>query len=438
MKPYELSLAEASSKIRDGSLSPLDLAESLLDRIDEIEPLLEAWVTVNGDQVKRDAEESIRKLRKRVQRSGIHGIPVGVKDIYFTNGMKTTMGSPIYSNFVPTVDADILTTMKEAGGIVLGKTETTEFALHDPAPTRNPWNTGHTPGGSSSGSAAAVASGMCQVAFGSQTGGSVIRPASYCGIVGVKPTYDLLSRGNVFPLSWSLDHIGYMTRTTQDAHIMLEALTGIEKELLPRVNAPKVGLLAGYFKENATDEVWQGFEKTVVKIWGEGANVEMAILPESFNLAPDVHRVIMSVETAAVHEDMFKTRGDEYRSYMRGFIASGLLVPATAYLRAQRLRGQIILDMRNMIERFDCVICPSATDSAPEGLEWTGSPAFNSPWSLTGFPSITVPSSLTENGLPLGLQIIGTPYSEWELLRIAAWCEDKLGFGTRPIDPREF
>ncbi len=438
MKPYELSLAEASSKIRDGVLSPLDLAESLLDRIDEIEPLLEAWVTVNGDQVKRDAEESIRKLRKGVQRSGIHGIPVGVKDIYFTNGMKTTMGSPIYSNFVPTVDADILTTMKEAGGIVLGKTETTEFALHDPAPTRNPWDTRHTPGGSSSGSAAAVASGMCQVAFGSQTGGSVIRPASYCGIVGVKPTYDLLSRGNVFPLSWSLDHIGYMTRTTQDAHIMLEALTGIEKELLPRVNAPKVGLLAGYFKENATEEVWQGFEKTVAKIWGEGANVEMAILPESFNLAPDVHRVIMSVETAAVHEDMFKTRGDEYRSYMRGFIASGLLVPATAYLRAQRLRGQIILDMRNLIERFDCVICPSATDSAPEGLEWTGSPAFNSPWSLTGFPSITVPSSLTENGLPLGLQIIGTPYSEWELLRIAAWCEDKLGFGTRPIDPREF
>jgi aspartyl-tRNA(Asn)/glutamyl-tRNA(Gln) amidotransferase subunit A len=438
LKPYELSLAEASSKIRDGALSPLDLAESLLDRIDEIEPLLEAWVTVNGDQVKRDAEESIRKLRKGVQRSGIHGIPVGVKDIYFTSGMKTTMGSPIYSNFVPTVDADILISMKEAGGIVLGKTETTEFALHDPAPTRNPWNTGHTPGGSSSGSAAAVASGMCQVAFGSQTGGSVIRPASYCGIVGVKPTYDLLSRGNVFPLSWSLDHIGYMTRTTQDAHIMLEALTGIEKELLPRVNAPKVGLLAGYFKENATEEVWQGFEKTVAKIWGEGADVEMAILPESFNLAPDVHRVIMSVETAAVHEDMFKTRGDEYRSYMRGFIASGLLVPATAYLRAQRLRGQIILDMRNMIERFDCVICPSATDSAPEGLEWTGSPAFNSPWSLTGFPSITVPSSLTENGLPLGLQIIGTPYSEWELLRIAAWCEDKLRFGTRPIDPREF
>ncbi len=438
MKPYELSLAEASSKIRDGALSPLDLAESLLDRIDEIEPLLEAWVTVNGDQVKRDAEESIRKLRKGVQRSGIHGIPVGVKDIYFTNGMKTTMGSPIYSNFVPTVDADILISMKEAGGIVLGKTETTEFALHDPAPTRNPWNTGHTPGGSSSGSAAAVASGMCQVAFGSQTGGSVIRPASYCGIVGVKPTYDLLSRGNVFPLSWSLDHIGYMTRTTQDAHIMLEALTGIEKELLPRVNAPKVGLLAGYFKENATEEVWQGFEKTVAKIWGEGADVEMAILPESFNLAPDVHRVIMSVETAAVHEDMFKTRWDEYRSYMRGFIASGLLVPATAYLRAQRLRGQIILDMRKMIEQFDCVICPSATDSAPEGLEWTGSPAFNSPWSLTGFPSITVPSSLTENGLPLGLQIIGTPYSEWELLRIAAWCEDKLRFGTRPIDPREF
>jgi len=160
------------------------------------------------------------------------------------------------------------------------------------------------------------------------------------------------------------------------------------------------------------------------------------VLPESFSLIPEVHRVIMTVETAAVHEDMFKKRGDEYRSYMRGFIASGLMVPATAYLRAQRLRGQIIHDMRALIGRFDCVICPSTTDSAPEGLEWTGSPAFNSPWSLTGFPSITVPSGLTEDGLPLGLQIIGTPYTEWELLRTAAWCETELGFGSRPIDPR--
>ena len=436
MKPYELSIVEASSSIRDGSLSPVDLAGSLLDRIDEVEPRLEAWVTVNRDQVMRDAEESTRKLREDSPKSGVHGIPVGVKDIYFTKGLKTTMGSPIYGDYVPTVDADMVTTIKEAGGIVLGKTETTEFALHDPAPTRNPWNTGHTPGGSSSGSAAAVASGMCQVAFGSQTGGSVIRPASYCGIVGVKPTYDLLSRENVYPLSWSLDHIGYMTRTTQDAHIMLEALTGIKKEWHSRVRAPKVGLLAGYFKEKATEEVWQGFEKAVAEIWGEGADVETAVLPESFSLVPDVHRVIMSVETAAVHEDMFKKRGDDYRNYMRGFISSGLLVPATAYLRAQRLRGQIIRDMVNLIGRFDCVISPSSTESAPEGLEWTGSPAFNSPWSLTGLPSITVPSGLTEDGLPLGLQIIGTPYTEWELLRIGAWCEEKLGFDSRPIDPR--
>ncbi|MBT5643006.1 amidase, partial [Candidatus Bathyarchaeota archaeon] len=158
MKPYELSLAEASSRIKNGSLSPIDLAESLLERIDEIEPTLEAWVTVNGDQVRKEAEKITRMLGEGV-RSGIHGIPVGVKDIYFTKGMKTTMGSPIFRNYVPGVDADILVTMKQAGGIVLGKTETTEFAVHDPAPTRNPWNTGHTPGGSSSGSSAAVASG---------------------------------------------------------------------------------------------------------------------------------------------------------------------------------------------------------------------------------------------------------------------------------------
>ena len=434
MKAYELTIKEATERFTNGSLTPSKLVESLLERIEEVDSSIDAWVTIEKEKVKETARSMDKEIGDGLK-SGLHGIPVGVKDIYNTKGTKTTMGSPIFKDYVPENDADMVQAIHKAGAITLGKTETTEFALHDPAPTRNPWNILHTPGGSSSGSAAAVASGMCPVAFGSQTGGSVIRPASYCGIVGVKPTYDLLSRNNVFPLSWSLDHIGYMTRTVEDAHIMLQALTEKNEVYSPKETSPKIGVLSGYFKENADENVWKGFEKTVGTLWGEGAETIDIQLPKSFKMLPDVHRIIMSVETAAAHEDIFKERRNDYRDYMKGFISSGLLVPATAYLRAQRLRGEIIRDMVKLIQDYDCIVSPSSVDTAPEGLEWTGSPAFNAPWSLTGLPSFTIPSGLADNKMPLGLQIIGTPFSEWKLFSVAGWCEERLGFSKRPIDP---
>ena len=258
MKPYKMSLTEASNKIKSGELTPTQLAESLLGRINETEPMIHAWVTINPEALKTAAKATETKPQGK-----LHGIPIGFKDIYYTAGMRTTMGSPIYRDYTPDYDAEMVKQIKRQGAIVLGKTETTEFALHDPAPTRNPWNTSHTPGGSSSGSAAAVATGMCPAAFGSQTGGSVIRPASYCGVIGVKPTYDLLSRGGVYPVSWSLDHIGYMTRTVEDAHHMLCALTESEKEWRKREAPPKIGVLRGYFKENAEPKVWEGYEQAI-------------------------------------------------------------------------------------------------------------------------------------------------------------------------------
>ncbi len=427
MKPYMMTLMEATTAIKEGTLTPLSLAESLLERIQRTEPEIHAWVTIDPVKALTDAENTSTGL--------LTGIPIGVKDIYSTAGTRTTMGSPIYRDNIPDTDAAIVKKIKQQGAIILGKTETTEFALHDPAPTTNPWNTLHTPGGSSSGSAAAVAAGMCPAAFGSQTGGSVIRPASYCGIVGVKPTYDLLSREGVYPLAWSLDHVGYMTRTVEDAHYMLMALTDKEKQWKIPEKPPRIGVLKGYFKEKADDAVWKGYEETIAKLWGEGTELVDAELPESFKHVPDIHRVIMAVEVAAVHEDQLRTHWDMYGEYIRGFIMSGLLVPATAYLRAQRLRGMIIEDMIHLIKDYDCIICPSTTDTAPEGLEWTGSPAFNAPWSLTGLPSVTVPSGLASNELPLGLQLIGNPYSEWSLLETAGWCFDKIGFDTRPRDP---
>jgi aspartyl-tRNA(Asn)/glutamyl-tRNA(Gln) amidotransferase subunit A len=276
---------------------------------------------------------------------------------------------------------------------------------------------------------------MIQLALGSQTGGSVIRPASYCGTAGFKGTYDLLSREGVYPLSWSLDHVGFMTRTVGDALLTLQTLKPDLKAGIEAVNSPRIGLLSGFFKDEADDGVWRGFERAVGRLWGEGADFVDVRLPESFKMVPDVHRVVMCVETAAAHEDTFREQPEGYREYMRGFISSGLLVPGTAYLRAQRIRRTIINDILALLKDFDCLACPSTVDTAPEGLEWTGSPAFNAPWSLTGLPSITVPSGLCEDGLPLGLQLVGKPYSDIELLMVGKWCEERLDFPEGPKDP---
>lgn len=435
MEPYSLTLSEAARLMRDGLLTPTRYAESLLDRIEQLEPAVEAWVTLDRERALEAAEEATREAAEGRFRSPLHGVPVGVKDIYFTEGTLTTMGSPLYAGFVPDHDADVVGDLRRAGAVILGKTETTEFAFHDPAPTRNPWNTRHTPGGSSSGSAAAVSCGMAPLAFGSQTGGSIVRPASYCGVVGYKGTYDLLSRGGVYPLSWSLDHVGFMTRTVRDALVTLRTLRPDLSDGPRTDEAPRLGLMAGYFKENSDGEVWAGFERAVGKLWGEGARVEDVRMPESFQMFPDVHRVVMSVETAAAHEDLFREHRDGYRPYMRGFVSSGLLVPATAYLRAQRIRGIITRDAAQVARGYDALICPSTQDTAPEGQHWTGSPSFNAPWSLTGLPSVTVPSGLSGEGLPLGLQLIGRPYGDVELLRAAAWCENVLEFPHEPKEP---
>lgn len=433
MKPYMMTLTEIADAIKRDELTSLKLVESLLERIQETEHKIHAWKTIEPEAVQKEAKKAINTTSL----SRLHGIPLGIKDIYYTKNLRTTMGSPIYSDFVPKYDADIVVRLKEAGAIVLGKTETTEFAVHDPAPTTNPWNTRHTPGGSSSGSAAAVSCGMCPAAFGTQTGGSVIRPASYCGVVGVKPTYGLLSKVGVYPLSWSLDHVGYMTRTVEDAHLMLEVLTSKKRRWIPRTKKPRIGVLRGYFEENAKKEVWTGYEKAVEKLQVEGTEMVDIKLPESFSHVHDTHRIIMASEAASVHEDQFKEKRHLYGNYIQGFIASGLLVPAAAYLRAQRLRSIIIDDITHLMESYDCVVCPSTVDTAPEGLEWTGSPAFNVPWSLTGLPSVTVPIGLSKDRLPIGLQIVGQPYSEWDLLSVAGWCKQKLGFDSRPRDPYE-
>ena len=431
LEAHKLTVSEASRLIRGGELSPSELLEGLLERIDALEPRLEAWVTVDREGARAAAKRLSREAEEGRIRGPLHGVPVGVKDIYYTAGLRTTMGSHIYRDFVPEKDAETVRRLKEAGAVILGKTETTEFAVRDPAPTRNPWNPEHSPGGSSSGSAAA-ASGMCPVALGTQTGGSVIRPASFCGVVGTKPTYDLINRDGIYPLSWSLDHVGFFTRTVEDAAIVLGVLTrsGPGAALWPpeRTGPPRLGLLRGYFQEKAGEEVWEGFEDALDRLSGSGAEVVKAPQPVSFYAAHASHRVIMATEAASVHEGNFEARRADYRVHIRGLVASGLLVPASAYLRAQRIRAKFIREVEAILGGVDCLLTPSAPTTAPRGLESTGDPAFNSPWSLCGFPTMTVPSGLTGDGLPLGVQLTGLSFREGDLLAVAEWYERSLGF----------
>lgn len=439
MDAYKLRLSEASRLISLRDLSPSELLEAVLMRIDRLEPSIRAWVTLDQEGARAAADRLSKEVEADRLRGPLHGIPLGIKDIYYTKGLKTTMGSPIYRDFVPSKDAATVSKLREGGAVILGKTETTEFAATDPAPTRNPWNLEHTPGGSSSGSAAAVSSGMCPAALGTQTGGSVIRPAAYCGVVGLKPTYDLISRLGVYPLSWSLDHVGFFTRTVEDAAIMLHALSGkgnpFQDKPFREVTPPRLGLLGGYFQDNAQEEVWEGFEEAVEGLKDAGAEVVEAHLPASFDVVHAAHRVMMAAEAASVHEESFRTRGSDYRVKMRGLIASGLMMPASAYIRAQRIRVRFIRDMEAVMEDVAGLLTPSATTYAPHGLEYTGDPAFNAPWSFCGLPAITVPSGLTRDGLPLGIQIIGHPFHEDQLLLCAGWCEEILGFQETPRDP---
>lgn len=449
MDAYKLTVSEASRLIHKNELSPTELLESILRRIDDLEPRLEAWVTIDRDRAMATAERHSKEAAEGRLRGPLHGIPVGIKDIYYTAGMKTAAGSKILADFVPNHDATTVARLKEAGAIILGKTETTEFAFTDPAPTRNPWNTEHTPGGSSSGSAVAVSPGMCPTALGSQTGGSTIRPAAYCGVVGLKPTYGRVSRYGILPLSWSLGHVGIFTRTVGDAALLLEVLAGHDprdatsstlpvpsyRMAMDSLSPPRLVLLREFFHDNAHEQVKKNTEEVAELLGGAGAEVEETRLPESFKAVHAAHRIIMMTEAAAFHEEAFQIRMGDYRPNLWGLVATGLLVPASTYLKAQRIRGLFIRETAAAMEGFDCLMTPAATVPAPKGLESTGDPAFNSPWSLCGLPSITVPSGLTGDGLPLGIQLVGRPFDEGRVLRVARWCERTIGFGYEPHDP---
>ncbi|MBI2873372.1 MAG: hypothetical protein HYY00_09330 [Chloroflexi bacterium] len=447
MEPFEISVVEASARIRRGDLSPVALVESLIARIESLEPTLRAWVTLDRDGATQQAQDRQRELERGTYRGPLHGIPVGVKDIFHTAGLRTTACSRLYADFVPTRDATCVARLREAGAIILGKTVTTEFATADPPPTRNPWNAAHTPGGSSSGSAASVAARACPAALGSQTAGSVLRPAAYNGIVGLKPTYGRLSRWGVFAVSWSLDTMGVLARTVEDSSLLLQAMAGADPkdpasstrpvpDYLAEMNGmdrpPRVGLVREFFYGRATDEVRRHTDATAQRLAEAGAVVEEIRLPRSFYSVHPAHWAMARAECASVHEGLFLQRREEYSPMIRRWIEEGFTIPATRYLQAQRLRRRFQEEMATVLERADVLLTPATTSEAPRDLTTTGNPIFQTPWTFAGLPAIAIPSGLSRSGLPLGVQLAAAPFAEGKLLAAARWCERELGVRLAP------
>jgi aspartyl-tRNA(Asn)/glutamyl-tRNA(Gln) amidotransferase subunit A len=444
---HTLGVAEGVALVRQGEVSPVAMAEACLKRIEALEPTLQAWVTIDREGALAAAKRCEQQLQRGEHPGLLAGVPVGLKDIFYTAGLLTTAGSKVYADFVPTYDATSVTRLRDHGATIIGKAVTTEFATGDPSPSRNPWNTAHTPGGSSSGSAVAVASRMVSAALGSQTGGSTLRPAAYNGIVGLKPTYGRISRYGVIPVSWCLDHVGILVRSVEDAATVLQAIAGPDPRdpgsLREPVGAyvaavhqadtpPRIGVLHEFFADHADAETRQHTEATAQKLAQAGASLQEMTLPPSFSTVLAAQRLIMKVEMAAFHADMFMTKHDQYRPKIRESIESGLVIPGVDYLRAQRLRRLFQDDVSQLFQNIDVLLTPAAPAPAPRDLNTTGDASFQAPWTYAGVPAIALPSGLSADGMPMGIQLIAAHAQEDRLLRAARWCEAALEVSLVP------
>ena len=446
MQPFELSASEVARQIKSKDLSPVSLVQSLLDRIDTLEPVLKAWVYLDREEVLAEAGQKAQEVDSGTAVGPLHGVPIGLKDIYYTAGIPTTACSQLYAGFVPEFDATTVSSLKQAGAIMLGKTVTTEFACMDPSPAINPWNPAHTPGGSSSGSAVAVASRMCPAALGSQTVGSVLRPASYNGLVGFKPTFGRVSRYGVIPVSWTLDTMGWLVRTVEDAALLLQVMAGPDSAdpVASRTEAPdylrgletpatpRIGFLRRFYYEQADPETQKNVDQVLRQLSQAGAQVEELPMPDNIDTAIADQQLIMAVEGAAFHQPMYEKRAQDYQPKLREMLGRGLAIDAVSYSRAKERRLQFVTDMELLAEKADVLLTPSTPTAALADLSNTGNTMFQGPWTYSGLPAITLPSGLALSGLPLGIQLAASPFAEVRLLAAARWCEGVLDLHLAP------
>jgi Asp-tRNA(Asn)/Glu-tRNA(Gln) amidotransferase A subunit family amidase len=429
-----LSACDATAAIAEGSISAEMYAQACLDQVDKVDADVQAWAFLDRDCVLAQAR-SLDLARREGKPSGpLHGVPVGIKDIIDTADMPTEDGTVLHAGRRPVADAAIVRKLREAGAIIFGKTVTTELATYSPGKTRNPRNPSHTPGGSSSGSAAAVAAGMVPLAVGTQTNGSVIRPAALCGAVGFKATHGVIPRTGILKQSRALDTVGAMARNVDDIALIMETLAGHDPEDLdtkPIARPP--------FRRAAAEDppfppsfafmrtpVWNRIEPESDAAFAEliqhlGERVEERILPESVAHAWDWHRTIMETDIASSFVVEYERGREQLSKSLQAQIERGRETRAVNYLHALAQVPRLIEGFEEVFGRFDAILTPAAPGTAPEGLERTGDPAFCTLWTLCGMPAITLPLLEGSNGLPIGVQLIGRRGDDARLLRTANW-----------------
>ena len=457
------SIAEISELISSGEVSPVDLIDAHLARIEQTDGRLNSFVTLLGDEAVAAAANAENAIQSGNYLRPLHGIPIGLKDLYDTRGVRTAVGSRILRERVPDADAAVTERFKEAGAIIVGKLQMHEFALgatsenpHD-GPAHNPWDTDRMTGGSSGGSGAAVAAGQVMGALGSDTGGSIRIPAALCGIVGLKPTFGRVSRRGVYPLCWSLDTVGPMTRTVHDAALILNAIAGHDSRdpsssdtpvedftasLDQGVRGLRIGVPQEFFYDVIDPEVREAVSRAALVFEELGASVDEVSIPVlEHSLA--ISNTILLAEAAEVHIDHLRERPDDIGDDVRARFALGAMTPATEYIKAQRARGAYNRSMGETMERYDLLLAPTMAIGAPKLGEGTVSvgdrqePALallsrlTRPFNLTGTPTVSVPCGFTSSGMPVGIQIAGRAFDETTVLRAASAYEQATAWHKR-------
>jgi Asp-tRNA(Asn)/Glu-tRNA(Gln) amidotransferase A subunit family amidase len=435
-----LSATEAARRIRGGLLTSQELVDSCLERIAQVEEKVQAWTFLDEKHARAQARAADEAKASGGAIGPLHGVPVGIKDIIDTADMPTENGTVLHKGRTPREDATVVKMLRAAGAVILGKTVTTECAYFNPGKTRNPHNPKHTPGGSSSGSAAAVGAGMVPLALGSQTAGSVIRPAAFCGAYGFKPTHGLVPRTGILALSRTLDHVGLFARSVEDLALLLEQLQGydeLDPDTRPRARVPfqTVALeeppLEPMFAFIKTPH-WERTDPDTREAYAElqetlGKQVEEVELFASAAEAWDWHRTIMEAEMAANLEPLWLTGRGKLSDKLRSLLERGRDTRALDYQRALRRIAPSVDSLDELFhQRYDAILTPPALGTAPKGLGSTGDPVFCSIWTLLGMPAITLPLMQGENGLPLGVQLVGRKGYDARLLRTARWLEKKV------------
>lgn len=440
MDLFPLGLIDTLRAYREGRATVQDYVASCSARIAQLEPKIQAWEWFDASRAMADAEERAGGILADLP---LYGIPVGVKDIVNTRGIPTRMGSRIYYGNVPSLSAWVVRRLEALGGLVMGKTVTTEFAFRHPGKTHNPWNPAHTPGGSSSGSAAAVAAGFVPVAIGTQTLGSVIRPAAFCGVVGYKPSFGAISRNGIHPFAPTLDTVGVFARSVKDAAWFGACLMGIDNRdeatatrgalrtlhvpLEMVSESPRLAVVRTPKWSLATEAQRVHFDECVSKLAAAGAAVKEVALPKFFDDAWDNVMAIASREAVKSFFSVESRHRIRLSPLLIELLDRGHRTTPEQYTRARDKREHYRQWLDNMMERFDAILTIPAPGEAPEGLASTGDAVFNSLWTQAAMPAVTIPSGRGPKGLPLGLQVVGRYRDDERALKVAAWCEAMLG-----------